>query len=55
MTRNTQAAQNAPLVLAGQELELLAVSLDGKTLSKEAYSQDDESLKVFSLPAAFSA
>ncbi len=54
MTRNTQAAQNAPLVLAGQELELLAVSLDGKTLSKEAYSQDDESLKVFSLPAAFS-
>ncbi|MEN9464330.1 MAG: hypothetical protein RL217_511, partial [Pseudomonadota bacterium] len=53
MTRNTQAAQNAPLVLVGQELELLAVSLDGKTLSTDAYSQDDESLTILSLPADF--
>ena len=37
---------NAPLELHGQELELLAISLDGKTLSEKQYTRNDEILKI---------
>ena len=43
----------APLVLDGQDLELLAVRLDGRRLSGNEYQVDEESLRIFGLPAAF--
>lgn len=54
MSRNTQPADaEAPLVLAGQGLELLSVSIDGTVLSADAYKVEAESLTIFSLPNSF--
>ena len=42
-----------PLVLAGQELETLAVAIDGKPLSEREYAVDDESLEIPAPPERF--
>ncbi|MDK2777865.1 MAG: aminopeptidase N [Pseudomonadota bacterium] len=53
MVRNADAPADAPLVLAGQELELLSVAVDGRELTAEEYTTDDESLTLPQVPAAF--
>ena len=53
MTRNKNAAADAPLVLAGQALELVSVAVDGQTLNAADYHTDDESLTITSVPEAF--
>ena len=47
------ADAEAPLVLDGQDLELLSVHLDGRRLSGNEYQVDAESLRIFGLPDAF--
>ena len=44
---------NAPLVLNGEGLKPISVSLDGKLLTREAYSFNDESLMLPDVPANF--
>ena len=51
--RAPDAEAAAPLVLDGQDLELLSVHLDGRLLSGNEYQVDEESLRVFNLPDAF--
>ena len=51
--RAPDAEAAAPLVLNGQDLELLEVRLDGRRLSGNEYQIDDESLRIFGLPDAF--
>ena len=51
--RAPEAAADAPLVLDGKELELLAIRLDGEALSGNEYHADDESLTIHAPPAAF--
>ena len=51
--RAPDAEAAAPLVLNGQDLELLEVRLDGRRLSGNEYQIDDESLRIFGLPEAF--
>jgi aminopeptidase N len=52
--RNPRAADpKAPLVLDGDELELLAVSVDGVTLRDNQYQLDPERLVIGALPDAF--
>src|SRR5690242_5088718 len=47
------STKDAPLVLDGEELELLSVSLDGNVLSKERYKVTAEALTVDGAPEAF--
>src|SRR5512147_2380298 len=42
-----------PLVLDGEDLELVALSLDGKPLSDSDYTVDEKGLTVHAPPAAF--
>ena len=51
--RAPDAEAAAPLVLNGQDLELLEVRLDGRRLSGNEYQVDAESLRIFGLPEAF--
>ena len=51
--RAAEAAADAPLVLDGKALELLAVRLDGEALSGNEYQVDDESLTIHAPPSAF--
>jgi aminopeptidase N len=52
--RNPAAGQGArPLVLDGQELELLGVTLDGEALGSNRYQKGDDHLIVHDVPAAF--
>jgi aminopeptidase N len=54
MRRNPAAGEGArPLVLDGQELELLGLRLDGEALGSNRYQIDDDHLIVHDLPAAF--
>ncbi len=50
--RNVQA-KNAPLVLDGEELELLAIRLDGEELPGERYRLDADRLEIANPPAEF--
>src|SRR5687767_4376480 len=52
LRRNPAGAPGAPLVLDGQELELLGVKLDGEPLGANRYSVDDDHLTVHELPDA---
>ena len=52
LVRDSQAPMDAPLVLDGEDLELVSVHLDGEALSGNEYQVDDTSLTIFSLPAA---
>ena len=52
--RNPEAEdQSAPLVLVGEELELISVALDGKRLTETAYTLDEESLTLTAVSDAF--
>lgn len=52
--RNAAAAdRNSPLVLDGEELETLSVSLDGRTLPAGAYAVSDDRLVVHDVPERF--
>jgi len=53
MVRNKNATADAPLVLTGQELELLSVAIDGSELRADQYQTDDESLTIASVPQSF--
>ncbi|HEX6114759.1 MAG TPA: aminopeptidase N [Geminicoccaceae bacterium] len=54
MRRNPAAGEGArPLVLDGQELELLALALDGESLGSNRFQVDDDHLIVHDVPAAF--
>jgi aminopeptidase N len=44
---------NAPLVLHGEELKLISLALDGRTLSPGEYRIDDESLTIPAVPDRF--
>ena len=52
--RNPAAGRGArPLVLDGQELELIGLALDGEALGSNRYQKDDDHLIVHDVPAAF--
>ncbi len=52
--RNPAAGRGAgPLVLDGQELELIGLALDGEALGSNRYQVDDDHLIVHDVPAAF--
>lgn len=53
MVRNPDKAAKQPLVLDGQELELMEVSIDGQSLSESEYSVDSEHLTISEVPDAF--
>ncbi len=54
LRRNPGAASaKDPLVLNGEQLELLAVTLDGRALSAQDYVLDNESLTLTDVPAKF--
>ena len=42
-----------PLVLDGEQLQLLEVKLDGKILAENEYLRDDESLQITAMPEKF--
>lgn len=44
--RNRRAEKNAPLVLHGQDLELIELAVDGNTLADSAYKIQDETLTL---------
>jgi aminopeptidase N len=44
---------NGPLVLDGDELELISVSIDGRKLAKTEYAVTDETLSIAKVPNAF--
>ena len=43
----------APLVLNGEELELLEIKLDGDLLDRNEFVHDSESLTIFKVPDTF--
>mgnify|MGYP005845515103 CR=1 FL=1 len=47
------AGQKAPLVLDGQALETISVAVDGEPLSSNAYAEEDDRLRIPSVPDAF--
>ena len=54
LRRNPAACdRQAPLVLDGDELETIAVTIDGLALAPEGYAQDESSLTISGVPDAF--
>lgn len=53
MKMRRRADEKSPLVLAGQDLDLLSVTIDGKVLADDAYQVGDESLTIKDLPNSF--
>jgi aminopeptidase N len=51
--KNGALKERAPLLLNGDELELISVSLDGKTLDRPDFSVSPESLEIQSVPDRF--
>ena len=51
--RCADAEPDAPLLLDGQDLELVSIRLDGRPLSGNQYQTDAEGLQVRGLPQAF--
>ncbi|MEZ5915178.1 MAG: M1 family aminopeptidase [Parvularculaceae bacterium] len=51
--RNVGAPADAPLVLNGEQIELIRVALDGEDLAPPAYALSGASLVVFNPPGAF--
>ena len=43
---------DGPLVLRGEEIDLVAVSVDGRELAGNEYAQDDQTLTLFDVPEA---
>jgi aminopeptidase N len=52
ISRNPEA-KLSPLVLDGEELELLSIKLNGQDLNEENYQQDLKSLTLYQVPARF--
>ncbi len=52
-SRVTRTGAAAPLVLDGEHLKLLSVSIDGRKLDESAYAVSDERLTIHAPPAAF--
>ncbi len=51
LRRNPQVQDDqAPLVLDGEQLELIRIEVDGQTLADHAYQVDDEHLRIYTLP-----
>ena len=50
LRRNPASAAAAPLVLDGQELELLGIELDGRPLAADRFRVDAESLTIDEIP-----
>ncbi len=53
VARNPQVAEAAPLVLDGEDLELLSVDLDGRALAAGEYRVDEGHLTIATVPGAF--
>ncbi|MFQ5562980.1 MAG: aminopeptidase N [Parvularculaceae bacterium] len=53
MRRADGAAADAPLVLNGEKIELVALACNGETLAADRYKVDETSLTITDLPAAF--
>jgi aminopeptidase N len=57
VTATTQIARNgknsAPLVLNGEHMKLISVAIDGKKLAPAAYTLDEESLTIATVPDKF--
>ncbi len=51
--RNPAAAPGQPLALDGHALETLAVAIDGETLPAGRYTLDDDTLRIATVPDAF--
>jgi len=49
----TRTGDAAPLVLDGEQVKLVSVAIDGRTLDNSAYSVSDERLTIHTPPAAF--
>jgi aminopeptidase N len=49
-----QSSQASPLVLDGQDLELISISLDGKALAQDTYQVNDSQLIIPQVPEQFS-
>lgn len=45
--------KNSPLVLFGEQLELLSIRVNGRELGKTDYRQDDKTLQLYQLPDKF--
>jgi aminopeptidase N len=52
LRRNPTSTGERPLVLDGQDLELVSIAIDGEPLAPEAYRLEPESLTVSSVPEA---
>ncbi len=50
MLRRAGIAQDTPLTLAGEDLKLVSVAIDGAKLGDNAYSANDEALTIHNLP-----
>ena len=53
MKRHPEADQNESLWLDGEELKLLAISIDGKHLPEDQYLLENNGLRIHSLPDSF--
>ncbi|TQV81001.1 aminopeptidase N [Exilibacterium tricleocarpae] len=53
LRRNAEAAAGAPLVLHGQDMELIEVAVDGRPLAPREYQLTDELLTLPQVPAQF--
>lgn len=51
--RSPGTPAGAPLVLHGEKIELLSISLDGATLAKDQYALNEKSLTLFDPPERF--
>ena len=52
--RNSKVAEaDAPLVLNGDSLELVSAHLDGRLLTSDDYSLDEEKLTIHDVPTSF--
>jgi aminopeptidase N len=52
--RNTTiATDKAPFILQGEELELISIKLEGKTVSSDEYQLTSDTLTILSVPAQF--
>jgi aminopeptidase N len=53
VVRTAQGADDAPLVLDGQDMALVSVAIDGRTLAASEYTLGPESLLIPGVPARF--
>ncbi|HDZ46106.1 hypothetical protein LCGC14_0054870 [marine sediment metagenome] len=53
MERHTEASADAPLVLNGEHLKLISLSIDDAPLDETAYQVDEESLRIGQVPERF--